>query len=139
MNKEYADMELNVLTCLILDATNMEKLKIEDKYFVNYKRFWKFIKTFYEKYKTLDIALMVSFCQSRKDLVCYLEMVCNNLALQHHFDYYQDRLVEMANESIKDKVIANKVYDLATDLLLKKINPREFDEKYQQLLKDCQQ
>lgn len=66
MNKEYAEMELNVLTCLILEPELMSKMFLDEKYFITYKRLWKYMKSFYEKYKTFDIGLMCSLCGAKK-------------------------------------------------------------------------
>lgn len=127
--KEYGEMELNILSCLLIKPELMEKIMLEDKYFIQYKRMWIFMKAFYNKYKTLDIQLMYSVCKNRKDYMFYLETVINVDALPCNFELYQKRLKEMFEEKQKDSWVINKIFDLTNDLYVRNINLDQFKEK----------
>lgn len=136
--KEYGEMELNILSCLLLKPELMEQLIIEDKHIIQFKRMWTFMKAFYNKYKTFDLRLMYSVCKTKKDLMEYIEMVICTDAFTHNFNLYQNRLKEMFNEKQKDSWIINKVFNLSNDLYVRSITPAEFRTKLDKIYSDAE-
>ncbi len=131
------DIELNVLCLLIIHPELMEKIKLEDKHFMHHKRMWLFMKAFYKRFHTFDSHLMVSVAADKRQVVEYTSMVLYADPIPSHFDLYQDRLIEMYEESEKDKWIIQKVYDLANDLLVRRINVQSFKEGFDKICEDA--
>lgn len=131
MNKN--DIELCVLSCLLIKPDLMNNLKVEDKYFIKHNRTWQFMKSFYKKYKTFDISLMYSVCSNKYHLIEYLQQVLEVTVDYWNFDKYQDALIEQYNENKKDKWIKEQIYILANDLYIGNIKVNEFQNKVQEI------
>ena len=136
--KEYGEMELNVLSCLLLKPELMKEVIIEDKHIIQYKRIWVFMKAFYNKYQTFDIPLMYSVCKNKRDLMNYIEILLCTDAFTNSFKLYQERLIEMFKEKQKDSWIINKVYDLSNQLLVRSITTEEFKIKINKIYDDAE-
>ena len=68
MNK-YDDLEMVVLNCFLINSELIENTILEDKHFLKNKRMWKFMKSFYSKFKTFDMHLMASVCKDKNQMV----------------------------------------------------------------------
>ena len=66
MNK-LADLELCIMSCVILKPELMKEIKFEDKHIVKHQRLWLFLKTFYERFEKFDIQLMYSLDETKID------------------------------------------------------------------------
>ena len=64
MNK-YNDLEISLLSCILIKPELMEEVVLDDKYFVKTKRIWLFMKSFYKKFGTFDLTLMCSVVKEK--------------------------------------------------------------------------
>lgn len=131
----YYDLELNIMSCLLQRPELMKNIILEDKHFVKYNRIWKFMKTFYSKYKTFDIPLMVSVSSDKYNLIDYLAVLVNLEPAPSNFEYYQKQLIAMYEEERKNKRIIETIFDLSNELYVRKITISEFKEKVDKILK----
>ena len=136
MNK-YNDLEMSVLSCLILKPELMEQIKFEDKHIIKHNRLWQFMKAFYKKFGNFDPALMFDMCSNNWKLVMYIERLADLELSANHFEEYQQRLIESYEELQKDKWVINKVYNLANDLYVRNIKVSEFQDKVKKIYEDA--
>lgn len=136
MNK-YNDLELSVLSCIILKPELMNQIKFEDKHIIKHNRLWQFMKAFYKKFGNFDPALMFDMCSNNWKLVMYIERLADLELSPNHFEEYQQRLIESYEELKKDKWIINKVYNLANDLYARNIKVDEFRDKVDKIYEDA--
>lgn len=128
MNK-YNDLEISLLSCILIKPELMEEVVLDDKYFVKTKRIWLFMKSFYKKFGTFDLTLMCSVVKEKYQLVNYLEKILDVEPTPALFQKYQQQLIDLYNEKEKDKIIIEKTYELANELLLRNITPFEFKKQ----------
>lgn len=136
MNK-YNDLELSVLSCLILKPKLMNQIKFEDKHIVKHNRLWQFMKAFYKKFGNFDPALMFDMCSNNWKLVMYIERLADLELSPNHFEEYQQQLIESYEELKKDKWIINKIYNLANDLYARNIKVDEFRGEVDKIYEDA--
>lgn len=135
--KKTADLEKSILSCLLIKPELMEQLILEDKHFVKNQRMWQFMKAFYNKFKTFDIQLMVSVCKDRWQIMNYIIMLLDYEIVTCNFDKYQKQLIELYEESKKEKWIIDKIYELANNLYVRNINLEEFNIKLKKIYEDA--
>ena len=128
MNK-YNDLEISLLSCILIKPELMEEVVLDDKYFIKTKRIWLFMKSFYKKFGTFDLTLMCSVVKEKYQLVNYLEKILDVEPTPALFQKYQQQLIDLYNEKEKDKIIIEKTYELANELLLRNITPFEFKKQ----------
>ena len=132
MNKTN-DLEKNILSCLLQKPELMNQLILEDKHFIRTQRMWRFMKAFYKMFGTFDINLMYSVCKDKWQIVEYMEMLLELDPFIYNFDKYQKQLLELYEESKKDKYIIEKVYELANSLLVRNISTSDFRNKVDEI------
>lgn len=126
MNKYY-DLEINILSCLLQKPELMNKLILEDKYFIKTQRLWKFMKAFYDKFNTFDLGLMYSVCKDKYRLMDYLELVIDAFPPSEDlFEKMQKQLILLYNESKKEKWIIEKIFELSNQLYVRNIKLDDF-------------
>ncbi|MBR1653658.1 MAG: hypothetical protein IJ690_02010 [Clostridia bacterium] len=125
----HEDLELSIMSCLLCKPKLMENIIVEEKHFKKHKGLWKFMNAFYDKFKTFDISLMYSVCKDKYHIVNYIELLIDYEPAPSNFMKYQERLIEIYEESEKEVWIINKIYDLSNLLMIRKINLKEFEEK----------
>lgn len=128
MNR-LADLELCIMSCLLIKPELMKKIKFEDKHVKRYKRLWEFMKIFYERFGNFDIQLMYSLSKSKSDFEEYILKIADIEVNPTNFFHYQERLIEEYNESIKDEFIIEGVYRLANELYVRSIGTKDFKDK----------
>ena len=136
MNK-YNDLEMSVLSCLILKPELINQIKFEDKHIIKHNRLWQFMKSFYKKFGNFDPVLMFDMCSNNWKLVMYIERLADLELSANHFEEYQQRLIESYEELQKDKWVINKVYNLANDLYARNIKVDEFRGKVDKIYEDA--
>lgn len=127
------DLELNVLSCILIKPDLMKEVKLEDKYFKKHQRTWQFIKACYKKFGTLDIQMMYAICKNKYHLIEYLVQIIDIEPTYSNFNKYQDMLIQQYEESKKDKWIKEKIYVLANDLYVGNVKVNEFQNKVQEI------
>lgn len=133
------DLELSILSCLILDPDLNKKLRVNDIHFKKHRRMFLFMKSFYERFGTYDIQLMYSVCKDKWHIINYLEMLMDVEITTKNFELYQDRLIEQYYTSEKDKWIAEKVFQKASDLFVGKISSLMFKNEIEKIYKDAEE
>lgn len=131
--KKYDNLELRIMSCLLLKPDLMKELIIEDKHFTKYQRLWKFLKAFYRRYNTFDLTLMVSVCNDKYQILNYIEWLLELEVTTNNFEIYQKQLIDLYNESEKDKLIIEKVFELANRLYVRDITTERFKELVDEL------
>ena len=132
MNK-YNDLEISILSCILQKPSLMEDTILEDKYFIKHKTLWLFMKAFYKKFKKFDITLMCSVCKNEYKLMDYIIWLLDVEPAPSIFKHYEQQLIDLYNESKKERWIINKIYSLANDLYVKSITISEFNDKLNQI------
>lgn len=127
------DLELNILSCILIKPDLMKEVKLEDKHFVKHQRTWQFIKSCYKKFGTLDIQMMYAICKNKYHLIEYLVQIIDIEPTYDNFSIYQDMLIQQYEESEKDKWIKDKIYILANDLYVGNIKVNEFQDKVKEI------
>lgn len=128
MNK-YNDLEMSILSCLLLKPELMENIKLEDKHFIKHHRLWLFMKAFYKKFGTFDISLMYSVADNKYQFVEYMAWLLEVEPSPSLFELYEQQLIDLYEESKKDKYIIEEVYKLANDLFVRNITTDDFKHK----------
>lgn len=136
MNR-YNDLELSILSCIVQKPELMEQVILDDKYFVKHKKIWLFLKSFYNKFHNFDLTLMYSICKDKYRIVQYIMWLIEQDPDIRLFNEYQKQLIDLYNESKKEKWITEKIYALANELWVKNINTNEFKNKIENVYKDA--
>lgn len=129
MEWKYDDLELTTLACLFLHPKFMEDTILEEKHFKNRKNLWIYMKTFYDKFKTFDLSLMLSFAKKRDRVSNMILNLMDYDPVSSNFKKYEKRLVEMYELEEKEKMLVDIYYQLATDLFLGNISLHDYKEK----------
>lgn len=132
MNK-YDDLEICILSCLLIKPDLMKNIKFEDKHIRKHKGMWKFMKAFYNKFGNFDINLMHSVCKDKWHIINYIELLACEDGLPCYFEDYQNRLIEEYNETQKDDYIIDKIYDLNMDLICRRIKTNDYKYKIDEI------
>ena len=127
--QQYYDLEMSIMSCLLLKPKLMEELKLEDKHFKKHYRLWQFMKAFYKKYQTFDVILMFSVCKDKFQIIKYLQMLADIEPVPSNFNKYQDQLIELYKQKKKERYIIENIYTLANDLYIGNIDLNQFKNK----------
>lgn len=127
------DLELSIMCCLLLKPELMGKIRVKDEHFVKHQRLWKFMKSFYEKFKTFDIELMYAVCKDKLQIAHSFEMLLDREPTSSNFEKYQDLLIEQHIENRYEKWLILNVCELSDNLYLRKINTSEYASKLRNL------
>lgn len=128
MNK-YNDLETSILSILLQKPELMDKLIIDDKYFIKQKKMWLFMKDFYRIFGNFDLNLMFSVCKNKYHLMSYIEQLILSEPCVSLFEEYQKQLIKEYDELKKDKWIREKVYELANDYYMMDLSLEEFKKE----------
>lgn len=136
MNK-YNDLEMSILSCLLLRPKYMESLIIEDKHFIKHKKLWMFMKEFYNKFHNFDITLMCSINKNSYKMINYIIMLLDVTPTPILCLEYQQQLIDLYNEEKKERYKIEKIYELANSLLVRNITTKEFGLKVNEVFKNA--
>lgn len=131
----YVDLEISILSCLLQKPELMENTILEDKYFVKHKKIWLFMKAFYKRFKNFDITLMMSISKNKYRMSEYICWLVEQEPAPSLFKQYEKQLIDLYNETKKDKWIIEKTYELANDLYVRNIKTNEYIEKINDIYK----
>lgn len=135
--KQYYNLEMNILSCLLQKPSLMKQLKLEDKHFIKHQRIWQFMKAFYSKYETFDVLMMYQVCTDKFQILEYIKMLLDVEPTPVHFDKYQKQLIELYEQKREDKYIINRIFEKANDLYVGNISIDEFKEWINQIEDDA--
>ena len=140
---KYNDLEVSILSILLQKPELMDKLIIDDKYFIKQKKMWLFMKEFYKIFGNFDLNLMFSVCKNKYHLMNYIEQLVLIEPCVSLFEDYQKQLMKEYDELKKDKWIREKVYELANDYYMMDLPLEEFkkeiiktEQKAKEIFKD---
>ena len=133
MNK-YNNLEMSILSCILLKPELMEQVIFEDKHIVSKQRLWQFMKAFYNRYKTFDIQLMYSICKDKWQIVQNIIQLLEYEPSPSLFDTYQKQLIDLYNEGKENKIKIDKVYKPANELYVRNITIEEFKKRINEVL-----
>lgn len=136
--KKYDNLELRIMSCVLIKPELMKELFVEDKHFTQYKRLWKFLNAFYKKFETFDITLMTSVCKDKYQIINYVEWLLDLEVTPNNFDIYQKQLIDLYSEKENDKIIIEKVYEWANELYVRNMSTQKFKELTDKLYNDIQ-
>lgn len=125
MNK-YNDLELSILSCIIQRPNLMNKVILEDKHFVKHKKLWLFLKAFYKKFGNFDLTLMLSVSKNKNRIIEYVMWLYDKEPAPSLFEIYQKQLIQLYEETKKEKWIIDSVYDLVNELVVRNIQVKDF-------------
>lgn len=125
MNK-YNDLELSILSCIIQRPNLMNKIILEDKHFVKHKKLWLFLKAFYKKFGNFDLTLMLSVSKDKNRIIEYVMWLYDKEPSPSLFEIYQKQLIQLYEETKKEKWIIDKIYELANELVVRNIELKDF-------------
>ena len=128
MNK-YNDLEMSILSCLLLEPKLMNELIIDEKYFIKHYKLFIFMKEFYKRFGNFDITLMCSINKNRYEMMEYIIMLIDIEVTTKNFKQYQEQLIALYNEKKKEQWKIEQIYSLANSLLVRNINTNEFRSK----------
>lgn len=126
---KYDDLEMTVLCCLFLHPEFMEETILEEKYFKTKSAVWIYMKSFYERFKTFDLALMLSMSKQKNSILKTIMALMDYDPVSSNFKLYEQMLIEKYNETERDDWIREKTFEIATDYYFKKISREEFEIK----------
>lgn len=132
--ESYNNLELNILSCLLIKPDLMNELIIEDKHFVKHQRLWQFMKAFYKKFGTFDVQLMYSVCKDKWHIVNYMQWLLELEPTYKNFNLYQQQLIALYKEDEKEKIKIDLIYQLANDLYLRNITLDSFKQKANEII-----
>lgn len=131
--KRIDDLEYCVLSCILLKPELMEKVILEDKHFVKTQKIWQFMKSIYKHFHTISVDLAYSICKDKYQIVEWLAFLLELEPTSELFETYQKQLLDLYNESDKEKWKKEKIYILANELLVGNINSKKFKEKMENI------
>ena len=122
----YYDLEINILSCILQKPKLIDKVILEDKHFIKFKKLWMFLRACYKKFGDLDLKIMYSIIKNKYQFMEYIEWLIEVEPSTQNFDKYQQQLIDLFNENKKNKWIRENIYDLANNLLIKNIEVEDF-------------
>lgn len=132
MNK-YNDLEITILSCLLQKPELMKEVILQNEHFIKHKKIWMFMKSFYEKFGNFDLSLMMSICKNQYRMGEYIAWLLNQEPAPNLFKQYEKQLIDLYNESKKDKWIIEKVYELANKLFVRNITIADFKNEVENI------
>lgn len=132
---DYYNLELTILSCLLQRPELMKDLVDNiDNYFIKYKKLLIFMKAVYKKFGNFDLTLMTSITKNKYRIMEYIELLIDKEPAPSKFKQYQQQLIDLYNETKKERYIIDEVYRLANDLFAKNISVKDFDYNYKIIL-----
>ena len=132
MNK-YNDLEITILSCLLQKPELMKETILQNEHFIKHKKIWMFMKSFYEKFENFDLSLMMSICKNQYRMSEYIAWLLNQEPAPSLFKQYEKQLIDLYNESKKDKWIIEKVYELVNKLFVRDITIADFKNEIENI------
>lgn len=129
----YTDLEIIILSCLLQRPELMKDTILEDKYFIKHKNIWIFMKSFYSRFQNFDISLIMSICKNKYKMAEYITWLIEQEPTPSLFKQYEKQLIDLYNETKKEKWIIEKVYSLSNDLFVRNIKVSEYIDKVKQI------
>lgn len=137
MNEKYDDLELSILCCFLQKPKLLENTKLEEKYFVKHKKIFSFFKAVYKKFGSLDINIMYTISKNKYRTIEYAVWISKYCAFPSLYETYEQQLIDLYEETKKNKYIIEKIYDLANDLYVRNLEVSEFRNKVDKVFENA--
>lgn len=124
--ERYDNLEMRIMSCVLIKPELMKQVYVQDKHFTQYKRLWKFLKAFYDKFETFDCTLMYSVCKNKYQILKYIEFLLDFESSSKNFDKYQKQLIEQYEQKEKDNIAIEKIYEWANELYVRNMSLDKF-------------
>jgi replicative DNA helicase len=127
---QYEEIERAILNCLIIEPDLFKNIKVSEKYFKKHRRFYIFIKEYYETFGKFDISLLKTTCKNPGEALDYITEIIDTTSIVANFDLYQERMFKMYDnfEKIED------IHQLEHKLYTRAITLDEFKNEIQSIL-----
>lgn len=126
---KYKDLEISILSCVLQKSELMDKIILQDDDFKYHKKLWIFLKQVYKKFGCFDINLMYSVVNNKYKYIQYIIELIDVEVIPDRIELYQKQLLELKQESQKEKWIIDKIYESANELYLRNIELKDFRQK----------
>lgn len=133
MKETYTEIEKSILSCVLQKPELINKVTLEDKYFINYNRLWKAMKAFYKQYDDLDIVLMGSLFKPQYKFMIYMQELIEIEPIPERITQYQEMLMKLCDEDKTRRIRINRIYDMANELVVGGITIEEFAKKVNEI------
>lgn len=136
MKEIYGDLEENILACLLIEPSYIDKLIVDEKHFRKFGYVLVFFKEIYSAYKCLDINLMFSSIKTdnEKKLVDIIEHLLSIFVVHTHCLEYQKKLLKIYSETKREEWLRKKIYEKATKFYIGKINLEEYQNEVNKMI-----
>lgn len=128
---QYEEMERAILNCLITKPELFENIKLNEKHFKKHRRFYTFIKEYYDTFGKFDIPLLKTTCKNPREAIDYIADIIDARSITANFDLYQDRLLLMYKDF--DKI--EDIHKLEHKLYTRSISLEEFISELKSILR----
>ena len=127
---QYEEIERAILNCLIIEPDLFKNIKVSEKYFKKHRRFYIFIKEYYDTFGKFDISLLKTTCKNPSEALNYIAEIIDTTSIVANFDLYQERMLKMYDnfEKIED------IHQLEHKLYTRAITLDEFKNEIQSIL-----
>lgn len=136
MNK-YNDLELSILGCFLKKPSLLDKTKLENEHFIKHAKIFIFFKAVYKKFGTLDFNIMYSISKNKYRIIEYIVWISQYYGFASLYETYEQQLIDLYEETKKNKYIIEKVYELANDLYVRNLEVSEFRSKVEEVYKNA--
>lgn len=121
LGRKVVNLEESILSCILQKPELINELIITEKDFYQYPKQFKFFVEFYNKFKCLDLVLMVNKIRvsDRRKFVEVVDKLIDFEPSISCFRLYQEALLEYNNENKKellDKQTKNKILSIIMEL-----------------------
>lgn len=128
---QYEEIERAILNCLIIQPDLFENIKVNEKHFKKHRRFYTFIKEYYDTFGKFDISLLKSTCKNPGEALDYIAEIIDTTSIVANFDLYQERMLKMYDnfETIEE------IHKLERKLYTREIDLDEFKNEIKRIMR----
>ena len=128
--QQYEEMERAILNCLITKPDLFKNIKLNEKHFKKHRRFYTFIKEYYDTFGKFDIPLLKTTCKNPSEAMDYITNIIDTNSITANFELYQERLLQM----YKDFEIIEDIHKLEHKLYTREIMLDQFKDEIKTIL-----
>ncbi|MBO7526491.1 MAG: hypothetical protein J6T74_01185 [Clostridia bacterium] len=96
--EQYEVLENAVLNCLIVKPELFKIIKLSEKHFKKHRRFYKFLKEFYDLFGKIDFSLIKSCSINPSEVMNYVADIIDTTSIPSNFELYEERLLKFYNQ-----------------------------------------
>jgi replicative DNA helicase len=127
---QYEEIERAILNCLIIEPDLFKNIKVSEKHFKKHRRFYIFIKEYYDTFGKFDISLLKSTCKNPGEALDYIAEIIDTTSIAANFDLYQERMLKMYENFEK----IEEIHQLEHKLYTRAVTLDEFKNEIQSIL-----